>query len=455
MIKNLQLISKHSQIKELGNSLKYGMLKELIRGSATCQQLSTLFSVSKQKIHYNLTKLCEEGLIEVDDSMADNGKEVYYHASAKNYVLDFALGEHLGEDLINGRGVIKNILEGEYHLKLSDIAAKILKDALKLKPREQLMVVTGKYNLPLVEKIIIEAGRMKVHCTVIYQDMDILRAKYEEYSLAAFNADYEHFNKLLKTQNLYLNLNGESRYLELKDPEKQRLRLRHFDKSRKIIQDKNIRVAVMPGLLNDTLSNMAIESELQFWKALDIDYSELCSKTVNLCHDFAQHQNLVLSNNGSALHFEIQRIWAECGSFGSSDYHSPVINFPGGEILIVPKANSLNGTISADVAYIFGNKVSNPKIKLKDNEIVSFSADDNLDLIEQAIDAGGADGRKVALVCMGTNDNIRLENIDLSYKHKTDGLVTVYWVENRTLGGEVCGTCEWFIQIDTPKLTFV
>ena len=223
MIKNLQIISKHSQVKELGNALEFDMLKELIRSAATCQQLATAFNVSKQKVHYNLTKMMEEGLIEVVEEPG-NGKEVYYRATAKNYVLDFSLGEHLGGGLINSRGVINNILEGEYNLNLSAIAAKLLKHSLKLRSRQKLLIVTGKYNLPLVEKILLEAGRMNIRCTTIYQDSQLLKAKYEEYSLTAFHADYDHFNRLLKAHDAYLNLNGEARHIQLSDPEKIQIR---------------------------------------------------------------------------------------------------------------------------------------------------------------------------------------------------------------------------------------
>ncbi|MDD4309335.1 MAG: hypothetical protein PHO32_03065 [Candidatus Cloacimonetes bacterium] len=452
MIKNIQLISQHSQIKELGNALKFDMLKELIRSAATCQQLATIFKVSKQKIHYNLLKLVEEDLLEVVEDATDNGKEVYYRAKAKNFVLDFALGEHLGESLINSRQVINNILEGEYRVRLSDIAARILHDALKLKPRQKLLVVTGKYNLPLVEKILIEAGRMNVKCTLIYQDLDLLKAKYDEYSLTAFNADYENLNKLLKTHDVYLNLNGEARFLELKDKEKQKLRIHHFTKSRQIINERNILVAVMPGLMNNTLSEKAIESELQFWQALDIDYSQLCERTVKTCRNYANTEMLELLSGKGSLKFNVKRILAECGSFSGSEYQSPVINFPGGEILMVPSPDSMQGIIEGDVAYAFGEQIIKPRLVIVNNSIISFSALTNEHLLAEAIEMGGADGHKVALVCMGTNDNISLENIDLSYKHKTSGLVTVYWGENRSLGGDVSGNNEWFVQIENPTL---
>ncbi|HNQ44333.1 MAG TPA: aminopeptidase, partial [Candidatus Cloacimonadota bacterium] len=393
MIKNLQLITKHSQIKELGNELKYKMLIELIRGSATCQQLASIFDTSKQKIHYNLLKLMEENLFEVADDVGKNGKEVYYRATAKNYVLDFSVGEHLGNSLINSRGVISNILEGEYHLNLAHIAAKILKDSLKLKSRQRLMIVTGRYNLPLVEQIIKEAGRMNIRTTLLYQDTDMLKARNEEYSLAAFNADYQHFNRLLKQQDVYLNLNGESRHLLLEDKEKQKLRQYHFSKSHQIIQEKGIRIAVMPGLLNNTLNEHVIESELQFWKALDIDYAGLRDSTHKMCEELEDREYLILgSGETGSLKFQFGRLWAECGSFGCGKYQSPVINYPGGEILMVPKPFSMNGIIEGDIAYAFGEKIIKPRLIIENNEIKNFSAEDNERLLAKAIATGGIDG---------------------------------------------------------------
>ncbi len=452
MIKNIQIISQHSQVMELANDLKFGMLRALISSAATCQQLATVLGVSKQKVHYNLNKLLDEGFIQIVDDMADNGKEVYYRATAKNYVLDFALGEHLSEGTINGRGVITSILESEYKLPLSLIAARILKESLKLKARQKLLIVTGKYNFPLVEKILTEAARLNIRTTLIYQDEEMIRSKFEEFSLPAFNADYEHFNRLLRSHDAYLNLNGESRHIPLKDPDKLKLRQSHFSKSAQIISEKKIRVAMMPGLLNDTLSEKAIESELQFWKALDINYDKLCKDTIQMCEELSGCKYLDVKGNNSSLRFMLKDVFAETGSFSNSKYQGHVINYPGGEVLMVPQPMSMNGEIRGDVAYAFGEKIEKPVLQIRNNEIKTYSAATNELLLSKAILGGGLDGRKIALVCIGTNPNISLGNIDNSFKQKSRGLLSVYWGDNRPFGGDVAGTNEWFIQIEKPQL---
>jgi len=450
MPKNLMLLQKQSQIRELGSDHNHQILSELIRGPLTCQQLASVFSMPKQKIHYKLSKLLEEDLIEIAQDYNHNQKEVYYRAKAKNYILANSFGLNISDNILNGREIITNILEQQYKISLQDIAARILDQSLCLHSRDRLMIVTGKYNLPLVEKMLIEAGRRSIYCTMVYQDIDLLRAKYEEYSLAAFNDDYVNFTKQLAFQTVYLNLNGEARYLQLTDPQKLKLRQKHFAKSMDIIRKMGIRVAVMPGLLKDTLSENTINSELQFWQALDIDYRQLRENTEALCRKFEEQQELEVCSADCCFSFGIDRIMADTGSFNDSKYQIHTINLPGGEILLLPKPNSLNGRIRGSVAYVGGEKVLNPELELENNQIVSVKAETNAHLIDQAIARGGIDGRKVALICIGTNENVKLEHIDESFRQKSKGLMTIYWGENVSLGGNVHGASEWFIQINDP-----
>lgn len=452
MIKNIKVINQHTQVMELANQLKFNILRELISSAATCQQLATVLGVSKQKVHYNLTQLLEKELIEIVEDVPNNGKEIYYRATAKNYILDFALGEHIGEDTIHERRVIQTILQNEYNLSLSSIAAKILKQSLKLRPRQKLLIVTGKYNMPLVEKILLEAGRHNIRTTLIYQDAEMLREKYEEYSLAAFNADYEHFNRLLKNHDAYLNLNGETRNIQLLDPDKLKLRVGHFARSNEIIRNKKIRVGMMPGLLHETLSDKAIESELQFWKALDVDYEYLAQETLSICEQYKDKKSIEIKSKDYRLQFIIQGIVADTGSFTESPYQSFTINYPGGEVLFVPAEGTMNGEVHGDVAYAYGQTIMKPKLVIQNNEVKNFSAETNEQLLAKALLQGGIDGRKVALVTMGTNPNVSLANIDVSFKQKSRGLLSLYWGENQSLGGKVSGTFEWFLQLENPQI---
>ncbi len=455
MIQNLQLIKNQAQLKEMGSPLKYNILKELIKAPATCQQLATLFACSKQKMHYNLTQMLSQGLLKLEDEVNNNNKEVYYRATARSYILDLAIGLDTNEKILDNRNIINSILEQEYLINLNNIAAKLIDAALKLTKGMHLLITTGKFNLPLVEKLLLEAGKRGIYTTLIYQDLEQLQARAEQYSLIAFQADYENFNQKLKEADVYLNLNSESRTVEVTDPQKIQIRNRMLEKGRKIIKEKNIRLAMMPSLLNDTLSEQAIESEVQFWRALDIDYQLLSAKTIALCRKFVNKNYVEIETKGETFQFAINNIWAECGSFGSCEFQSPIINLPGGEILIIPKPDTMQGKIVGDRAYVWGEEILHPVVEIVNNEITFFSAASNQQQLAKAIETEGKDGRKVALICLGTNDNIRGGNINNALKHKSSGFMSVYWGSNRDVGGNIAGNNEWFIQIENPRLNFI
>jgi len=455
MIQNLQLIKNQAQLKEMGSPLKYNILKELIKAPATCQQLATLFACSKQKMHYNLTQMLSQGLLKLEDEVNNNNKEVYYRATARSYILDLAIGLDTNEKILDNRNIINSILEQEYLINLNNIAAKLIDAALKLTKGMHLLITTGKFNLPLVEKLLLEAGKRGIYTTLIYQDLEQLQARAEQYSLIAFQADYENFNQKLKEADVYLNLNSESRTVEVTDPQKIQIRNRMLEKGRKIIKEKNIRLAMMPSLLNDTLSEQAIESEVQFWRALDIDYQLLSAKTIALCRKFVNKNYVEIETKGETFQFAINNIWAECGSFGSCEFQSPIINLPGGEILIIPKPDTMQGKIVGDRAYVWGEEILHPVVEIVNNEITFFSAASNQQQLAKAIETEGKDGRKVALICLGTNDNIRGGNINNALKHKSSGFMSVYWGSNRDVGGSIAGNNEWFIQIENPRLNFI
>lgn len=454
MIQNLKLIKHHEQLKELSSYLKYCILKELIAAPATCQQLAVQFNESKQKVHYNLSQMIRQELIEIVENPHGNNREVFYRATARNYVLDLAIGLDQQDQILNHRGIIGKILEQEHQISLAGIAARLLDQSLNLRAGNRLLIVSGKFNFPLVEKLLLEAASRGILTTLIYQDLDQIKAKNELFSLEAYQADYEEFNRILKDTDVYLNLNGEARMVELSNPDKISLRNRMLEEGRRIIQEHQIKIAMMPAVLQDTLSNKSIESELQFWKALDVDYNELGKNTIEMCKKFSGQDRLELKTKHDTLQFGISRIVAECGSFGTSSFQSPVINLPGGEVLIIPKPESVNGRVSADRAFALGEEIIKPVLEFKHNEISTFSAEKGQRTLAKVIAQGGLDGRKVSLICIGTNEHLKGKAIDLALKHKSQGMLTLFWGDNRPLGGNVCGNQEWFVQIEKPILSF-
>ena len=453
MNNNVFLINKLSQIKALGSQLSLQIINELILNPATCQQLSEILGLSKQKIHYTLKKLSDIGLIEIV-KIPTSDKEIYYKSIAKNYIIDFSLGTTINKiNQMNNRELINTILETDYNINLSQIAANFLDNSLKMKPKEKLLIDTGEYNMPLVKKILVEAAKRQIETTLLYHDNEMIKAKNDLFSLAAYNADFKKFEKLLKVHNVYLNLNGESRLVPLNDPKKRKLQQKSFLKCQEIIRKNKIKTVIMQGLINDSILEKNIISEVNFWKSLDIDYQKLADETREMAKKFSVSDNIFFKTDlGSDFNLKVEKIICEYGSFTNLPLQSPIVNIPGGEILIIPKKDSMNGIIKAKDTFLYGKKISNLTLNIKNNEITDFTASENKELINRIIYDGGKDGKKIALICIGTNYNMNGVEIDISFRNKSKGNVSIYWGDNISLGGNVHSNIEWQIQLNKPTI---
>jgi len=452
MLDNVYVIRKQSQVKALGTELKLKIINNLIVEMLTCQQLADKLFLSKQKVHYNLKALLSEDLINQVNGIG-NDKEKHYQAKARNYVIDFSLGKEIEHGIEKGnRQLITKIIEHQHGLDLGKIAEGIVKSSLKMKKREKLMVVTGRLNMPLVERIQAAVVAIGAQVTVQYRDKDFLRLKNEEFDLEAYKLDYANFNKTLSGHDVYLYLNGEARFIGCDDPEKRKIAQDSRLQSLKIIKEKGIRVAMMQGLLNNSLSEDNIKREINFWESLDLDYGRLRLETDNKIAEMVKSEFLKIEKKQSSFVVGVAGIFGEYGSFGDSPYQSSTINLPGGEVLVVPKPNSINGTIKGNRAFINGKILENPVVEIVDNRIVNFSASKDIDQIAAAITEGGEDGSEIALICIGTNYRMSSKGGINQFGNKSKGLLTVYWGDNRFLGGNVRGKLEWQIQIEKPKI---
>jgi len=457
MAKMISILHKESQIHSLSSELRLNILRELVKGSSTCQKLAEIFNVSKQKVHYNLMQLQNESLIEIDNDPSVNNKEIYYKAVAKNYILDLSLGLHANNMKLYSRELLNSILEDEYQLSLRDIAAKLLDQSLKVKPGERLLITTGNYNMPLVEKLIIEAAKRSIKTHILYLGIDFYKALYNDYSLTQASNWYDYAIRLYRESDVALILNGETRYIvSPEDKMKRELQQRHRLRINELFKKKNgLRIATMIGFLQDNLSEDNFQAELEFWRSLDIDYDKLQKDTYSLYTKFLSHKRCRITQGETDLTFSINNVSCEYGSFGDYPDQSSLINLPGGEVLIDPEENSIKGILKSPNGFALGKSIEDITLFIENNEIVSYKAGSNEDVIKKAIERGGPDGRKISLICIGTNSELDIRSpINRISKHKSQGMMSIYWGNNAMVNGKVRGHIDWQVEIENPELRF-
>jgi leucyl aminopeptidase (aminopeptidase T) len=456
MARIFKILNRHSQVQALGSNIKYRILDELTKQEATCQQLANTLNMTKQNIHYNLKQLQKKELIEVAEEYSDSDKEVFYRSSAKNFVLDFSLGKHIPPKMIFSREMVDSVLKSEYNIELVSIADKLINESLKIKGGERLFIISGQYNMPLAEKIVNKASSYSIKTTMHYQGLDMCDVINNQLSLSSVKCYYDNLYNAMAESDVVLILNGESSVVKystnaMKRDIQYQHRLKIYDlvKSRK---ELGFRLALMLGFSLENLSEENFQAELRFWKSIDIDYDKLFKDTLDVVNRLTLEKKYQISTANTKISFVVERLFSDYGSYNDSAYNSPIINLPGGEVLIVPQEGSLNGVVNSPIGYVMGTWVENIRICLQNGEIVEYLSESNQDCIAKAIDYGGADGRKVALICVGTNTFLDLETVNQTYRHKTRGVISLYWGNNTLFNGNVKGCVDWFVELYNTKL---
>jgi leucyl aminopeptidase (aminopeptidase T) len=123
------------------------------------------------------------------------------------------------------------------------------------------------------------------------------------------------------------------------------------------------------------------------------------------------------------------------------------IELPAGVIRVAPLEETVNGRIVIPMAR-FGDKiVRHLRLEIKNGQVVRIEADENLDAVEAALNAGGEAARRFREFALGFNPKLQMvSHIPLlPYYGYGAGVVRLSLGDNQELGGSVRGNfVRWF-----------
>lgn len=183
------------------------------------------------------------------------------------------------------------------------------------------------------------------------------------------------------------------------------------------------RVATMPGLTLDMLSEGAITA----------DYDEVQSLTERVSAILDAGKTVVIEKNGERLTFAIdgQRAMSSTGMFTQKGQSG---NLPSGESYIAPVEGTAEGTVIIDQSIAGIGVVPEPvKLKVMDGRLVEASGPTGKQLLQML---GDADGRLLCEFGIGTNKCARVTGNVLE-DEKVYGTVHIAFGSNSTFGGTI------------------
>jgi hypothetical protein len=123
------------------------------------------------------------------------------------------------------------------------------------------------------------------------------------------------------------------------------------------------------------------------------------------------------------------------------------IELPAGVIRVAPLEGTVNGRIVIPMARFGGKTVRRLRLEIKSGRVARVEADENLDAVEAALNAGGEAARRFREFALGFNPKLQMvSHIPLlPYYGYGAGVVRLSLGDNQELGGSVRGNfVRWF-----------
>ncbi len=343
-------------------------------------------------------------------------------------------------------------------LNYEAMAAKII-SALKLREGERVLIRfdPGYFNelvAPLRRHIraagAIDLGALEyVESAALGQVAPVDEAKQR----AQFEAHAQAFEQLLDVAEVYLWLPLRTNVRELPASESRALQ-RWLDKGgtrRQIHFHWSGGSVLADGLAGEHMAGL----DSVYQRALDIDYAALTTAQDRAITLLRSGTVRVRTPMGTDLSFRLgERPFNKQNGDASPERVQAArvrldreIELPAGVMRVAPLEETVNGRIVIPMAR-FGEKAArNLRLEIKNGIIVRVDADEHLNAVEAALNAGGEAARRFREFALGFNPGLQMipNSALLPYYGYGAGVVRLSLGDNQELGGSVRGDfVRWF-----------
>ncbi|HHS12766.1 MAG TPA: aminopeptidase [bacterium] len=203
-------------------------------------------------------------------------------------------------------------------------------------------------------------------------------------------------------------------------------------RSRRKASARGTRIVSLPAVTEDNLKRTLLG-----------DYKNIMVRSRKLADIFTiGRKGMLCTEAGTKLSFSIVRMkgYADTGMT-----HTPgdFSNLPAGEASVAPVQGSSHGEIVVDGSFPGVGMVSEPvRMSVKDGFVSRISGQESARMIRNLLRPFGHQGRNIAEIGVGTNENARLTGCTVE-DEKTLGTVHVGLGNNCSFGGKVSVNCHF------------
>ncbi len=329
----------------------------------------------------------------------------------------------------------------------NSVAKKVIKDCLRVKEDEQVLIQTWAHTLDLSNALALEtyqSGAIPVVTLMTDQlYLDYVTKVPEEYYAKRPKALLSLLNEVDASVVLF----GPKDPKILKAAPGERM-AKTFDADKPIMdkfQDRKIRTAYLPvGYITaERAENYGFE--LASWRrnfdqAVDADMMKVSELGKKLAQKLEKADKVEITHDkGTKLTFNIRDrpVFIRDGIIDEDDISKGnyTENLPSGAVVVAPVESSAEGEVVFDQAQAFmGKMVRGLRLIFQNGKLASFDGKDNVDAFAQLYHGATGDKDRIAFFSIGLNPNAK--HMGIQGDELVQGAVTIGIGSNKDLGGK-------------------
>jgi aminopeptidase len=338
------------------------------------------------------------------------------------------------------------------------IAAKLLRNSLRVKPQERVTIIGRTDSLDFCEALELECRRIRAYPFVIVSSDNALLATLKDPVIETQDLTRPSPQLLaaLKDSDIIITT-----FFDRADPRafqpphilpERLIALRQseeasgdiiFDGSRRWLGTEvpTPEQAAALGCSWETLHTT-------YWAAMKADYDTIGRQALALKARLVKTDVVrLLDDNGTDLIFETGGRPIECddGVISDEDIEQGALylNMPSGEVCFAPPETSANGRVYIEIAFWLGQRIKGLELEFKNGVVEAIKASEGLEIFREALASGGRDGAKLGEFGIGLNPAVERVIGFTLLDEKIYGTAHLALGENRPLGGTNNSAIHW------------
>lgn len=304
--------------------------------------------------------------------------------------------------------------------RYSKHAKRIVQDVLNLRPGENLTIEAWEHELPFAKEIKLQARKMGANVLLYIED----DANYFKLAEGGFEKNLGRMGKhewsLLENSDAYVFFPGPSdagRQSRLESKKRKAAQAYNFEwykrASKAGVRGARIRTAYATPNRAKMLGFDSQKWRENVLNAIEVDFRKIDGLGKKLAFLFKHGNNVkIKAPGGTSLRMDLSGVTPHLYSGVMSkppgyNVFACVMNIPGSELDIVPKTNSVEGTVFFDrPVFDGGNRIEGLKWKFQKGMLVDYSARKNLTFFKKGYEQAKGDKGKVGVLVLGLSPKL-------------------------------------------------